>query len=86
MNESFEKYTQLLDATGLQCPEPVMMVRLSMRKMQVGETLLIIADDHSTTRDIPKFCTFMEHELLSSDIEQTPYRFLIRKNDLPNQP
>ena len=79
MTDPFEKYTQLLDATGLRCPEPVMMVRLMMRKLQVGETLLIIADDHSTTRDIPKFCIFMEHELLISDIEQSPYRYLIKK-------
>jgi len=75
----FENYTQKLDALGLNCPEPVMMLRLSMRKMQKGETLLIIADDHSTTRDIPKFCTFMEHELLLSDTENKPYRYLIKK-------
>ncbi len=81
MNDLFEHYTQRLDATGLRCPEPVMMVRLSMRKMQAGEILLIIADDPSTTRDIPKFCTFMEHELLDSDVENQPYRYLIKKLD-----
>lgn len=79
MTDNFNKYTQKLDATGLRCPEPVMMVRLSMRKMNIGDTLLIVADDHSTTRDIPKFCTFMEHELILSDVEQVPYRFLIKK-------
>ena len=77
----FEKYTQRLDATGLRCPEPVMMVRLSMRKLQTGDTLLVIADDHSTTRDIPKFCTYMEHQLVSSDIEKPPFRYLIKKMD-----
>ncbi len=84
MNDLFEHYTKRLDATGLSCPEPVMMVRLSMRKMQAGETLLIVADDHSTTRDIPKFCTYMEHQLLVSDTEQPPYRYLIRKLDNEN--
>ncbi len=79
MKESFDNYTQRLDATGLCCPEPVMMLRLSMRKMQIGETLLIIADDQSTTRDIPKFCTFMEHKLLISNTKQLPYRYLIQK-------
>ncbi|STE82841.1 sulfurtransferase (tRNA 2-thiouridine synthesizin protein A) [Escherichia coli] len=39
-----------------------MMVRKTVRNMQPGETLLIIADDPATTRDIPGFCTFMEHE------------------------
>ena len=79
MNDPFKQYTQLLDATGLSCPEPVMMVRLSMRKMQVGETLLMLADDPSTTRDIPKFCTFMDHKLIHSEIENIPYRYLIEK-------
>lgn len=79
MMDPFKHYTQLLDATGLRCPEPVMMVRLSMRKMQDGETLLMIADDPSTTRDIPRFCTFMEHELVNCEIEAPPYRYLIKK-------
>ena len=34
-----------------------------------GETLLIIADDPATTRDIPGFCTFMEHELVAKETE-----------------
>lgn len=68
-----------LDATGLRCPEPVMMVRKQVRAMVSGETLLITADDPSTTRDIPSFCQFMDHTLLSSQVEQLPYQFLIQK-------
>jgi len=79
MNNPFEQYTKKLDAIGLRCPEPVMMVRLTMRKMKDGDTLLIIADDPSTTRDIPKFCVFMEHKLIKSETEQSPYRYLIKK-------
>jgi len=69
----------LLDTLGLRCPEPVMMVRLKIREMQVGETLLVVADDHSTTRDIPSFCRFMEHQLVASDTAQKPYRYVILK-------
>lgn len=68
-----------LDALGLRCPEPVMMVRLKIREMQVGETVIVTADDHSTTRDIPSFCRFMEHELLGSQTVQSPYQFVIKK-------
>ncbi|SQH74572.1 sulfurtransferase [Shewanella benthica] len=68
-----------LDAIGLRCPEPVMMVRKSVRKMEAGETLLIIADDPATTRDIPSFCEFMDHKLLSSSTDKTPYQYLIQK-------
>jgi tRNA 2-thiouridine synthesizing protein A len=68
-----------LDALGLRCPEPVMMVRLKIREMSLGETLLVVADDHSTTRDIPSFCRFMEHDLIAKDCEQSPYRYVIKK-------
>lgn len=68
-----------LDALGLRCPEPVMMVRLKIRQMQNGETLAISADDHSTTRDIPSFCHFMQHTLLASSIAQSPYQYVICK-------
>lgn len=68
-----------LDAIGLRCPEPVMMVRKQVRSMATGETLLITADDPSTTRDIPSFCQFMDHALLSSQVDQLPYQFLIQK-------
>ena len=79
MNPHFNSATQTLDALGMRCPEPVMMVRLQMRKMQVGETLLIIADDPATTRDIPAFCRFMDHELLASDTAKLPYRYVVKK-------
>lgn len=76
----FSQFDQQLDALGLRCPEPVMMTRLTIRKMAIGETLLIIADDPATTRDIPAFCRFMDHELLASDTSQLPYRYLLKKN------
>ncbi|MDB1122617.1 sulfurtransferase TusA [Vibrio algarum] len=68
-----------LEAEGLRCPEPVMMVRKTMRNMQDGEILLITADDPSTTRDIPSFCRFMDHQLLSAKTETIPYEYLIKK-------
>ena len=79
MTNHFDDYTTLLDARGLRCPEPVMMLRLNMRKLNEGDTLLMIADDPSTRRDIPKFCVFMEQKLLHSEMESAPYRFLIKK-------
>ena len=45
MSDLFANPDKTLDALGLRCPEPVMMVRKTVRHMQEGETLLIIADD-----------------------------------------
>ena len=44
MTDLFSSPDHTLDALGLRCPEPVMMVRKTVRNMQPGETLLIIAD------------------------------------------
>ncbi|ARW84485.1 sulfurtransferase TusA [Aeromonas salmonicida] len=79
MTTLFCNATHELDAIGLRCPEPVMMVRKKVRLMADGETLLVSADDPSTTRDIPSFCRFMDHTLVASETEQAPYRYLIRK-------
>lgn len=68
-----------LDAIGLRCPEPVMMVRLHIRKIANGETLFIQCDDPSTARDIPSFCRFMDHELIAKQIDIKPFQYLIRK-------
>lgn len=79
MSDPFSAPDHTLDALGLRCPEPVMMVRKTVRTMQAGETLLIIADDPATTRDIPGFCRFMEHQLLAQQTETLPYHYLIQK-------
>ncbi|RJG47463.1 sulfurtransferase TusA [Motilimonas pumila] len=79
MSDLFQQADQKLDALGLRCPEPVMMIRKTVRQLATGETLLVIADDPSTTRDIPSFCRFMDHQLLASDTEKSPYKYLIKK-------
>ncbi|MDG6895480.1 sulfurtransferase TusA [Volucribacter amazonae] len=70
---------QQLDAMGLRCPEPVMLVRKTIRHMQEGEILHIIADDPATTRDIPSFCQFMDHTLLEQQTDSLPYQYWIKK-------
>lgn len=68
-----------LDALGLRCPEPVMLVRKKIREMTEQQTLLVVADDPATLRDIPSFCRFMGHELVSQTVETEPFYFVIRK-------
>lgn len=76
---NFDNADQALDALGLRCPEPVMMLRMTMRKLEDGQTLCVTADDPATVRDIPSFCRFMQHTLLASETKSLPYRYLIKK-------
>jgi tRNA 2-thiouridine synthesizing protein A len=68
-----------LNAIGLRCPEPVMMLRKHIRNMNHGETLLVKCDDPSTVRDIPSFCRFMEHKLLAKQTSTLPFIYIIEK-------
>ncbi len=69
----------ILDATGLYCPEPVMLLHNKIRDMAVGELVQVLATDPSTQRDIPKFCTFLGHELLQQEELEGEFRYLLRK-------
>lgn len=70
----------LLDARGLRCPEPVMLLHKRVREMRSGDELVVLATDPSTTRDIPKFCQFLGHELLLSEQpEPGLYQYRLRK-------
>lgn len=78
-NQNSDIQATQLDAVGLRCPEPVMMVRKMMRSLEDGQYLRVIADDQSTTRDIPSFCRFMDHQLIEAQIDSVPYQYLIKK-------
>ncbi|SEI65147.1 tRNA 2-thiouridine synthesizing protein A [Azotobacter beijerinckii] len=69
----------ILDATGLNCPEPVMLLHNKVRDLAAGGLLKVIATDPSTRRDIPKFCIFLGHELLGQQEEGGAYLYWIRK-------
>ncbi|MEX1033067.1 MAG: sulfurtransferase TusA [Cellvibrionaceae bacterium] len=68
-----------LDTSGLLCPEPLMLLHNAVRDVGSGEIIEVIATDPSTTRDIPKFCTFLGHELLSQDQRDDKYYYYIAK-------
>lgn len=67
-----------LDATGLHCPEPVMLLHNKVRDLPSGALLKVIATDPSTQRDIPKFCLFLGHELIEQTQQQDVYLYWIR--------
>lgn len=68
-----------LDATGLLCPEPVMMLHNVVRDAVSGDGIAVIATDPSTERDIPKFCQFLGHVLERHMEKGGTYYYLLRK-------
>ena len=69
----------VLDTSGLYCPEPIMLMHNKVRDMTSGQVLKVIATDPATTRDVPKFCQFLGHELLEQDpASESNYLYFIR--------
>jgi tRNA 2-thiouridine synthesizing protein A len=76
---------ETIDATGLKCPEPVMMLRNALRRVDVGTCLKLVATDPSTLRDIPTMCRFMYHELVSQYELDGRYEFVVSARALRPQ-
>ena len=68
-----------LDTCGLMCPEPIMLLHAKVRQMASGDEVDVVATDPATTRDIPKFCQFLGHNLISQHEIDGKYYYRIRK-------
>lgn len=71
-----------LDTTGLYCPEPIMLMHNKVRDMCLGQVLKVIATDPATTRDIPKFCSFLGHELIRKLEDGETFVYFVRLGSL----
>lgn len=68
-----------LDARGLRCPEPVMLLHKAMADLSRGDSLRVRATDPTTQRDIPQFCRFLGHALLDQEAIEGEFVFVLRK-------
>ncbi|WP_438465208.1 sulfurtransferase TusA [Marinomonas sp. PE14-40] len=73
------EHDSFLDAVGLYCPEPVMLLHVEMRKIKANQVLKVEATDPSTTRDINKFCQFLGHDLILQTEEGGHFFYWIKK-------
>ena len=69
----------ILDATGLLCPLPVLKVRKRLKGLASGTTLQVMADDPAALIDMPHFCAEAGHELVSQDLDGDVQTYVIRK-------
>ena len=76
MSESTEKK---LDATGLFCPEPVFRTKIEIERMQVGEIIIVSADDPAAEDDLSRWVNRSGHELLDMSKAGETITFKIKK-------
>ena len=68
-----------LDASGLNCPLPILRAKKAIAAMDAGQTLKIIATDPGSVKDFEAFCKQTGNELLSSGEEDGKFLFMIKK-------
>ena len=68
-----------LDVRGLYCPSPAIQTVVELSKMQVGQTLLVLADDPAAEDDITDLCRTRGHELVELKKNGTDLEFIIKK-------
>ncbi|MCJ7633723.1 sulfurtransferase TusA family protein [Candidatus Bathyarchaeota archaeon] len=73
------KADKKLDCLGFYCPEPVFRTRIELDKMQVGETLEVLADDPAADSDIQSLVKRLKQEIVFSKKEGNTTRILIKK-------
>ncbi|KAA3626158.1 MAG: sulfurtransferase TusA family protein [Proteobacteria bacterium] len=72
-------FDQELDATGLNCPLPILRAKKSLAGLQSGQVLRVVATDPGSVKDFDAFARQTGNELLDSSEDAGTYYFRIRK-------
>ncbi|MNV98234.1 Sulfurtransferase TusA [compost metagenome] len=68
-----------LDASGLNCPLPLLKAKLELNRLPSGAVLKVIATDAGSQRDFRAFAQLAGHQLLREEVEDGVFRYWLRK-------
>ena len=69
-----------LDASGLNCPLPILRARKALSDMSRGQVLRVIATDQGSVKDFEAFAKQTNNPLLSSAEEGGKFIFFLKKS------
>ncbi|HKJ77068.1 MAG TPA: sulfurtransferase TusA family protein [Gammaproteobacteria bacterium] len=72
-------FDQELDASGLNCPLPILRAKKTLGGMESGQVLRVIATDPGSVKDFDAFAKQTGNELMESGEEGGKFVFLIKK-------
>ncbi|NNG14630.1 MAG: sulfurtransferase TusA family protein [Gammaproteobacteria bacterium] len=72
-------FDQELDASGLNCPLPILRAKKTLAGMDTGKVLRIVATDPGSIKDFEAFAKQTGNELLDSGEEGGKFVFRIKK-------
>jgi tRNA 2-thiouridine synthesizing protein A len=72
-------FDEELDASGLNCPLPILRAKKALNGMASGKVLRIVATDPGSVKDFDAFAKQTGNPLLNSGEEGGKFTFLIKK-------
>jgi tRNA 2-thiouridine synthesizing protein A len=73
------KFDVEFDASGLDCPLPILKARKTLLSMKTGERLHLIATDKGAMKDMPAFAKMTRNPLIEVTEDQGVLHFIIEK-------
>jgi len=73
-------FDQELDATGLNCPLPILRAKKALATLTTGQVLRVVSTDPGSVKDFDAFAKQTGNTLVESRQEAGKYLFLIKKN------
>lgn len=70
----------VLDASGLNCPMPLLKAKQALNGLEKGQILKVIATDGGSVRDFKAYTDLVAHDLIDMHTESSPYIYIIRRN------
>jgi TusA-related sulfurtransferase len=68
-----------LDASGLNCPLPLLKAKLELNRLPSGALLKVTATDAGSQRDFRAFARLAGHELVHEEEEDGVFRYWLKK-------
>lgn len=70
---------EILDASGLSCPLPLLKAKQALNRLEVGQVLKVIATDAGSIRDFKAYTEQSDHVMLDSFTDEEPYVYIIQR-------
>jgi tRNA 2-thiouridine synthesizing protein A len=68
-----------LDASGLNCPMPILKTKKALKQMESGQILKVISTDAGSVKDLVSFCNQTGNKLIESSEVAGKYIFILEK-------
>ena len=69
-----------IDCRDQLCPKPILMIKTALSEATIGEVLEIIVNDHSSKKNVLKYCWNHGQEVTNSNEDGKDFHIFVRKS------